>query len=109
MTLGSVPDFPGIFAPMHRFEISLKQDARRSEISIGKGIRRQLGELLQSQASRRAGIISNKRVFDLYGRQVVRSLKTAGFKVFEWLMPEGERYKSFSSLEKAVKFLSENH
>jgi 3-dehydroquinate synthase len=93
---------------MHRLEISLKQDARRSEISIGKGIRRQLGELLQSQASRRAGIISNKRVFDLYGRQVVRSLKTAGFKVFEWLMPEGERYKSFSSLEKAVTFLSEN-
>ena len=93
---------------MHRLEISLKQDARRSEISIGKGIRRQLGELLQSKASRRAGIISNKRVFDLYGRQVVRSLKTAGFKVFEWLMPEGERYKSFSSLEKAVTFLSEN-
>ncbi len=24
-------------------------------------------------------------------------------------MPEGERYKSFSELEKAVKFLSENH
>ncbi len=93
---------------MHRLEISLKQDARRSEISIGRGIRRQLGELLQSQASRRAGIISNKRVFDLYGRQVVRSLKTAGFKVFEWLMSEGERYKSFSSLEKAVTFLSEN-
>jgi len=93
---------------MHRLEISLKQDARRSEISIGRGIRRQLGELLQSQSSRRAGIISNKRVFDLYGRQVVRSLKTAGFKVFEWLMPEGERYKSFSSLEKAVTFLSEN-
>ena len=108
MTLGSVPDFLEIFAPMHRLEISLKQDARRSQISIGKGIRRQLGELLQSQVSRRAGVISNKRVYDLYGRQVVRSLKTAGFKVFEWLMPEGERYKSFSSLEKAVTFLSEN-
>ena len=93
---------------MHRIEISLKQETRRSEINIGRGIRRQLGELLPSKAPRRAGIISNKRVFDLYGREVVRALKTAGFKVFEWLMPEGERYKSFSSLEKAVTFLSEN-
>jgi 3-dehydroquinate synthase len=93
---------------MHRLEIPLKQEARRSEINIGRGIRRQLGELLPSRASRRAGVISNKRVFDLYGREVVRSLKTAGLKVFEWLMPEGERYKSFSSLEKAVTFLSEN-
>lgn len=93
---------------MHRLEISLKQEARRSEINIGRGIRRQLGELLPATVPRRAGIISNKRVFDLYGREVVRALKTAGFKVFEWLMPEGERYKSFSSLEKAVTFLSEN-
>lgn len=93
---------------MHRLEISLKQEARRSEINIGRGIRRQLGELLPSKAPRRAGIISNKRVFELYGREVVRALKAAGFKVFEWLMPEGERYKSFSSLEKAVTFLSEN-
>ena len=93
---------------MHRLEISLKQEARRSEINIGRGIRRQLGELLPSMASRRAGVISNKRVFDLYGREVVRALKKAGFKVFEWLMPEGERYKSFPSLEKALTFLSEN-
>lgn len=93
---------------MHRLEISLKQEARRSEINIGRGIRRQLGELLASTTPRRAGIISNKRVFDLYGREVVRALKRTGFKVFEWLMPEGERYKSFSSLEKAVTFLSQN-
>ena len=93
---------------MHRLEISLKQEARRSEINIGRGIRRKLGELLPSQAPRRAAIISNQRVFDLYGREVVRALKTAGCKVLEWLMPEGERYKSFSSLEKAVTFLSDN-
>ena len=93
---------------MHRLEISLKHQARRSEINIGRGIRRQLGELLLLKAPRRAGVISNKRVFDLYGREVVRALKKSGFKVFEWLMPEGERYKSFSSLEKALTFLSEN-
>jgi len=93
---------------MHRLEISLQQDARKSEINIGRGVRRQLGELLPLRTPRRAGIISNKRVFDLYGREVTRSLKATGAKVFEWLMPEGERYKSFAVLEKAVTFLSEN-
>jgi 3-dehydroquinate synthetase len=93
---------------MHRLDISLKQSARRSEINIGSGIRRNLGQLLPLKAPRRVGIISNQRVFGLYGREVKRSLKAAGFKTFEWLMPEGERYKSFPVLEKAVNFLSEN-
>ena len=93
---------------MHRLEISLKQEARRSEININSGIRRKLGQLIPLEAPRRVAIISNQRVFDLYGREVVRSLKAAGFKPLEWLMPEGERYKSFRILEKAVTFLSEN-
>jgi len=93
---------------MHRLEISLKQQARSSEINIGGGIRKELGQLLPLKAPRRVGIVSNRRVFDLYGREVVRSLKASGFKPFEWLMPEGERFKSFPSLEKAVNFLSEN-
>src|SRR5690349_8181146 len=97
--------------PMQRFEISINQHARTSEINIGRGIRQDLGQLLSSilpQPPRQVGIISNKRVFGLYGREVRRGLKRAGFKTFEWLMPEGERYKSFPVLEKAVNFLSEN-
>jgi len=93
---------------MHRLDISLNQQARKSEINIGAGIRRNLGQSLQVKPSRRVGIISNDRVFRLYGREVKRSLKSSGFTTLEWLMPEGERYKSFRSLEKAVTFLSEN-
>ena len=93
---------------MHRLEISLPQQARRSEINIAAGLRRNLGQLLPLKTPRRVGIISNDRVFGLYGREVKRSLKAAGFKPLEWLMPEGERYKSFRMLEKAVTFLSEN-
>ena len=92
---------------MHRLEISLKQETRSSEINIGRGIRRNLGQMLALKTPRRVGIVSNKRVFDLYGREVARSLKAEGSKTFEWLMPEGERYKSFRVLEKAVTFLSE--
>jgi len=93
---------------MDRLEISLKQESRSSQINIGSGIRRRLGELLPVKAPRRVAIISNERVSSLYGRDVKRSLKSAGFTALEWLMPEGERYKSFRSLEKAVTFLSEN-
>jgi 3-dehydroquinate synthase len=93
---------------MHRLEISLNQQARKSEINIATGLRRKLGELLPLKAPRRVGIISNERVSSLYGREVKRSLKSAGYTALEWLMPEGERYKSFRSLEKAVTFLSEN-
>ena len=93
---------------MHRLEISLNQQNRKSEISIAAGIRRNLGQSLPAKPPRRVGIISNERVFRLYGRDVTRSLKTAGFTALAWLMPEGERYKSFRSLEKAVTFLSEN-
>jgi 3-dehydroquinate synthase len=93
---------------MHRLDISLNQQARKSEINIAAGIRRNLGQALPVKTPRRVGIISNERVFDLYGRDVKRSLKSAGFTGIEWLMPEGERYKSFRSLEKAVTFLSEN-
>jgi 3-dehydroquinate synthase len=96
---------------MQRLEISINQQARKSEINIGRGIRQDLGKLLSAALTKppqRLGIISNKRVFDLYGRDIERSLKRAGVKVFAWLMPDGERYKSFSILEKAVGFLSEN-
>lgn len=93
---------------MHRLDISLKQESRSSQINIGSGIRRNLGDLLPAKAPRRVAIISNPRVSGLYGREVKRSLKSAGFTALEWLMPEGERYKSFRSLEKAVTFLSEN-
>lgn len=92
---------------MHRLEISLNQATRSSEINIGAGVRRDLGNLIPFKP-RRIGIISNERVFDLYGRDVVRSLKSSGCKTLTWLMPEGERYKSFRELEKAVTFLSQN-
>lgn len=97
---------------MHRLEVSLKQATRGSVINIGRGIRLNLGQLISASLAKvpcRIGIISNQRVFSLYGRDIVRALRRDGFKIFEWLMPEGERYKSFPVLQKAVGFLSDSH
>ena len=95
---------------MQRLEIAINQTARKSQINIGRGIRTHLGQLISpalANPPQRVAIISNKRVFELYGRELVRGIKPSGLKSFTWLMPEGERYKSFAILEKAVQFLSE--
>lgn len=95
---------------MQRLEVAINQTARKSQINIGRGIRTHLGQLISpalANPPQRVAIISNKRVFELYGRELVRGIKPSGLKRFTWLMPEGERYKSFAILEKAVQFLSE--
>lgn len=67
----------------------------------GKEIRACLGSKVQSLA-----LISNKKVFQLYGALVVESLTANGFQVATWLMGEGERYKSLPTAEKALNFLT---
>src|SRR6185503_2976255 len=96
---------------MRRLELALNHETRRSEINVGRGIRLNLAELISRslpRKQRRIGIISNERVFELYGREITRNLKRERYKVFTWLMPEGERFKSFRVLEKAVKFLNDS-
>jgi 3-dehydroquinate synthase len=81
------------------------------EIEIGAGNLKRLGEIARGSLSshaKRAVIISNKRVFNLYGERALKSLSEVGFNVSYWLMGEGERYKSIRSLEKALNFLSTN-
>jgi len=96
---------------MHRLQISLDGNKRTSTISIGRGLRREVGNAIRESnffKPRRVLLISNKRVFHLYGKDVISSLKRPGLQIFEWLMPEGERFKSFRVLEEAVIFLAEH-
>ena len=96
---------------MHRFQIPLNGSKRTSYITIGPGLRKDMDQLIDVSKDlepRRVLVISNKRVFRLYGADIVASLKRSKLKIFEWLMPEGERFKSFSVLEKAVSFLGTN-
>ena len=52
-------------------------------------------------------IVSNPKVFSLYGETVSRGLKKAGFAVSQWLMKDGERYKNSRSLQQALGHFSE--
>ncbi|MCA1592181.1 MAG: 3-dehydroquinate synthase [Acidobacteria bacterium] len=80
------------------------------EIEIGAGLLSGVGVVARKALSphaRRVALISNRRVFELYGETCVRSLRAAGFKVSHWLMGEGERYKSLRTAESALRFLAE--
>jgi 3-dehydroquinate synthase len=82
---------------------------REYEIRIGGGLIKQLGAEARSglgRGARRVALVSNQRVFELYGSQASDSLNKKGFIVSPWLMGEGERFKSVRVLSQALDFLN---
>lgn len=94
---------------MQRVRVRLRAHRQDYEIITGRGTLATLGEAARGPLSSKAGctlLISNPTVFKLYGRQAVESLSRAGFRVSRWLMPDGERHKSFRTLERALAVLA---
>jgi len=78
-------------------------------IEIGAGALDLLGEAARRSLharARRVALVSNRRVFDLYGARAVESLRAAGFAVAHWLMGDGERHKTLRTAAHALEFLS---
>jgi 3-dehydroquinate synthase len=95
---------------MPQVHVRLPARKQNYEIKIGTGLLPALGAEARAalgSAARRAALISNSTVFDLYGKRVLQSLIADNFKTVHWLMPDGERYKSMHSLEQALRFLGE--
>lgn len=96
---------------MPTIPVRLPARSQTYQIKVGSGLLRTLGEELRASVgpeARRAALITNRTVFELYGRRAIQSLRRAGFAVNYWLMRDGERQKSFRSLQRAVEFLSES-
>ncbi len=94
---------------MRRVVVRLK--GRSYPVDVGPGVLSTLGAVarahLPAEASRVA-LISNERVFALYGALALASLRGAGFGVSHWLMGDGERFKSLRTAERCLHFLSES-
>ena len=93
--------------------ISVRVPAReiKYEIRIGAGLIGENGEAgrkVMGRSARRAALISNRRVFDLFGERVLRALRSSGVDVNVWLMPDGEQHKSMRSLDQALAFFSKS-
>jgi 3-dehydroquinate synthase len=92
--------------------VSVRLGARENyEIEIGANALQRLGDIARRSLpvhARRIAVVSNRRVFDLYGAGVLSSLREAGFKVSYWLMGDGERHKNLNTLKRALAFFSES-
>ena len=95
---------------MPTVSVRLPAKSKTYEIRIGAGLLGHLGPAVRQSAGRAAravAVISNRTVFDLYGKSTIDSLRSAGFTVKHSLLGDGEREKSFQSLERIVAFLAE--
>ena len=91
--------------------VRVRLEGRRQEynVHVGPGILGRIGDETRRALTlhaRRILIISNRKVFDLYGARVQEGLRGAGFRVEVWLMGDGERHKSFATLQRALKHLA---
>lgn len=80
----------------------------RYQIRIGNGLLPEIGEWARSivLGARRVSVISNKKVFGLYGSAVEQSLAKAGFSVRAHLIGDGERFKNLNTFEKTLDALN---
>lgn len=67
----------------------------------GREIRRILGP-----EARRVVIVSNRKVFGLYGKPVEDAMRKCGFDISVHLIGDGERFKNLRTLEKALAAFS---
>jgi len=96
---------------LRKVQVKLQAPAQNYQIAIGSGLLPSLGVEVRrtlGPKSSRVAVISNQRVFGLYGASVVESLRAEKFVVTPLLIGDGERFKSLNSLSKALTFLSEN-
>ena len=95
---------------MRRVSVRLPA-GEKYEIEIGADALGRVGQIALDSLSphaRRVALVSNARVFNLYGASVVRSLRAAGFGVSHWLMGDGEHHKNLRTAERALRFFSES-
>lgn len=83
-------------------------EERSYQITIAEGALARAGEIVRTalgERARRLALISNERVYGLYGAAIARSLRRAGFEVLEHLIGDGERAKSLRTAERAWGFM----
>ena len=96
---------------MKKVSVQLKGNPHQYEIKIGHNFLNDCGDWARkclSGETKKIVVVTNAKVFRLYGEIVENSFKKVGFEVSVWKIGDGEKYKSFRTLEKTLKFFSEN-
>ncbi len=73
---------------------------------LGPGLRRKLGRLLASlELSPRIFVITDRRVGQLYGQEVVEALTRGGYQAHLLTIPQGEQAKSWAVVQRLARDL----
>ncbi len=92
-----------------RQRLSLDLGPRSYDILIGPGLIDELGELLSPLLpGRQVAVISNETVAPLYLQRTLEALNRAGFNTLSVVLPDGERYKDWTHLQRIFDVLIEN-
>lgn len=94
-----------------KVSVELQNNSHEYQINVGHDLLKSCGEWARqclSANTKRIALVSNAKVFRLYGETVKNSLEKQGFEVFLFLMKDGEQYKSLSTLENVLQFVGEN-
>ncbi|WP_412481239.1 3-dehydroquinate synthase [Azonexus sp. IMCC34839] len=81
---------------MHELYVSLGD--RSYPIDIGVGILAQIERILPYVRHKKVVLVSNTTIAPLYMSDVVRGLMALGVEVIEVVLPDGEAYKTFETL-----------
>src|SRR5436309_2380200 len=90
------------FDQVQRLRVRTKALQHDYEIKISRGILDNIGEEARACLgghARRIAVISNQKVFDIYGRRTIRSLDASDFLVCRLLIGDGERFKFLRTAE----------
>ena len=96
---------------MKKVSVKLSGETHSYIIQIGGASLRNCGDWARKCVSSNTGkitLVTNTKVFRLYGEIVKTGLENAGFDVSVCKIGDGEKYKSFRTLEKTLQFFSEN-
>ena len=96
---------------MQQLQVRLKARPDQYEIKIARDLLKGAGSEIRKalgNQTRQIAVISNQKVFRLFGASLITSLRSNDFAVTQWLMGDGERFKSLSTVNQALLFLSES-
>lgn len=94
---------------MPRLLVQTKPHSRNYEIIVGQGVLSEAGLVARRRfdnTAKKIAIVSNAKVFSLYGGRLVARLRASGFAVTHTIVGDGEQHKSFPTAEKILQFLS---
>jgi len=90
------------------FRVKVNTPSKSYDIEIETGLFKKLPEIFKSRyQDRRMAVVSDKKVYALYGEKFVRQLREQGFETIVFTFPEGERHKNLRTLERIYNALAD--